>query len=876
MRFLRSKSSSKENLSKENLSSPPLTPGEQPPSYAFSTNSSPTQRPTPLNRQSSASLLRLEDLDKKKKKNVPYRPAPEQQKFIDKLGSPSVTALSASSSAAHTEYFDVLPSFQMFQSILKRDDEQFGENLSIEPPQYGDTANSAPSPPALSPMSSQSSVGSVTAPAADTIDGVLQDEYDFDENYGFGEDEASDGLQNNNTNYYSQTNISRAHDTYGHTVLDNMDRLPKLNNSPIDIQIFVTKQVPIPHNENELETRLKEHSNNDMVNGYIIIHNTSDSPVKFGLFTVSLEGTIKAAEKAASGPKFSKVLMKKFLKMYDLNASYGYTDVPNSAGIEYESFTDDRYDGTSLGLPDERILKPKTKYKKFFTFKFPNRLLDDVCASNTIAHLLPPPSLGIDKTAFSGQADNIELNKALGYGCLSSRGTPLLTRDYGFDDMSVAYCIEAKFIDKVNSSQDEPLSHSEINDSDNLKKYVISRSSQYFLRFVPNLKHLLDLYNQEVIFGNETFGSIGIDGKLFSHYLYTTTWRAFNEFNAVVENEISARLDRDELSSEEIKNKNLIDTNLTRTTIRRESIIAKENQTRQQETSDEHYYIDQRMIGSKFAVNIFGKKKKKMLSTMVKVGILKLYVQVPKQPLTYESPKLIRKYNRSDRYDPKENDLMPVNSITSNRINDLYHRDEEDFSRSINVCLEFEPLDSSSKPPSIASIDVNIVSWSFRSDYPLPCTIEYDFFYESLSSKEETNQSEIVKNNLQQVKDQTANYIHFLKSNRTFISKNSYLYLKSIKTLGIKCDTIKEYFHPVTSSSCPEAFDDNWEIRGKKYNKKLTLPLKVSNKHNVNLIPSFQSCLVGRLYCLQVVVRYKGNDKPEENLVVCDVPILVG
>lgn len=63
--------------------------------------------------------------------------------------------------------------------------------------------------------------------------------------------------------------------------------------------------------------------------------------------------------------RYSRILMKKFLKMYDLSASYGYTYVPNSAGIEYEPFTLDELDGCSIGLPDNRILQPKTKYKNF-------------------------------------------------------------------------------------------------------------------------------------------------------------------------------------------------------------------------------------------------------------------------------------------------------------------------------------------------------------------------------------------------------------------------------------------------------------------------------------------------------------------------------
>lgn len=60
-----------------------------------------------------------------KQKNVPYRPSPEQQRQIDLLSgtksnnSKPQSPLTTVNSATRTEYFDLLPSFEMFQSILK-------------------------------------------------------------------------------------------------------------------------------------------------------------------------------------------------------------------------------------------------------------------------------------------------------------------------------------------------------------------------------------------------------------------------------------------------------------------------------------------------------------------------------------------------------------------------------------------------------------------------------------------------------------------------------------------------------------------------------------------------------------------------------------
>lgn len=108
-----------------------------------------------------------------------------------------------------------------------------------------------------------------------------------------------------------------------------------------------------------------------------------------------------------------------------------------------------------------------------------------------------------------------------------------------------------------------------------------------------------------------------------------------------------------------------------------------------------------------------------------------------------------------------------------------------------------------------------------------------------------------------------------------------------MKTLGIKKDTVKEYFKTLTHSTNPELLNNEQDWKAKqlpnkkiKWERKLTVPLTTINKNNINLIPSFQSCLVGRIYCLQVLVKYKGSggdqDEFADNIVKVDVPILVG
>lgn len=896
-------------------------PDQNPPQYSEAINSNsdlesvsssqPSSRRAPVSRRSSSNVLRAMAAPlsgsssggkKTPQRNVPYKPSKELQKHIDKLGTDvNVNAdLTTTLSGTRTEYFHVLPSFQMFQSILKRDDAQFNESLSGEPPTYEDSRSASPVlSPSLSPQTSATSqsghenhIDGLLLSTADRLNEYQMNDSAYQEqNFYFDDSNDQPGPASSTPRYRG---INEPTDTYGHTVLDNIDRLPKSHSSPIDVQIYVTKKVPLPNQKNELETRLKEYSSGDVVNGYIIITNTSDSVVNFGLFTVSLEGTIKATERmdndgTQSPHRYKKVLMKKFLKMYDLNASYGYTHIPSSVGVEYKEYTRDN-EGCILGLPNERILQPHQKYKKFFTFTFPEKLLDNNCMHLILPHVLPPPSFGFDKSSFYHRGENVSLNKALGYGYLDIRGTPLLTRDYSFDDISVSYAIEAKFIDKIDAKdQNEAVFEHEINDPSSDSSYTISRSQQYFLRFIPDIKEqILDYYNQGYQYGFETFGTLGIGGKLFHDYIHQSTWQAIKDLNHQIEKEIDTKLNK-EATQDELKELNLV-VHSNHNKFAEQPNFKPQLLHQWSEQRDYLYYQDQRMIGG-YSNAIYGKKKKSILSSLTLIGRLKLYVQVPDGVIPYTSPRLLMKYNSSNS-DDKDGSMTSLTPVSSTReILELYNRNEEDLLRSVNITLQFTANDSATRPPPISYIEANVVCWSYNSEYPLPVKLLYDFYYAPPCRKPEdeyleVDEVEITRSNLQWVKDQVSHYISFLKANKTYISRDSYLYMKAMQTLGIKKDTVKDFFKTVTHSSHPQLLSNElgWkaEQRGKKiiWTKDITVPLSTINKNNITLIPNFQSCLVGRSYCLQVVVKYKGSggDQNEfaDNIIKSEVPLVVG
>lgn len=872
------------------------------------------------------SALNLSSLrgDPVKKKNVPYRPSRHLQAQIDKLGEP-LNSLTPLSSGTKTEYFDVLPSFQMFQSILKRNDFEFDENNLGNPPLY--TVASSASDASLPIQSSSAEIDQVLLNASNP-DFNLDDSDEYDDElegqYLFSDTESEDGLQLRapRAQHHNEPGprIGRSplrslspvrstsvgvpghgapgspanimtHESYGHSVLDNIDTLPHARSSPLTIEIYVTKDVPVPHQLNALETKLKEYSCGDVVNGYVIITNTLDKDVDFGLFTVSLQGTIKLINttKNDRGVEVThSIIQKKILKMYDLNASYNETAIPSSAGIEYEAFSRDQYDGCVMGLPDNRILKAREKYKKFITFKFPDMLLDIVCPHGVMRHTMAPPSFGIDTTAFFKRAGTIEINKALGYGCLASKGSPIRVRDYCFENVSVSYAIRAEFIDKQHTEdQSLPVFTEDINDPKNKSKYIISKSAEFFLRLLPNVKSQVDSFSKaHSLFGVETFDTVGIDGVLYGRLAKRETWHFINRMNLTIEQEIQSALDKREFSGDDMKRKNIS------TEQPFHHVSSKINLKVTPEIHDflPEYIVREfersRILFTHKPINVSIKKKKLLMLTAEKVGEAILAVKVPTKLIAYGSPRLIQKYNdgREDSsalaaVSSRENLLSP---ISSNNMMELYNRNDDTVIKKVDLELWFKPTVDKSLLPEVSLVEFNVVAWSYKTDYPIPISFDHDFFYSRSDVSGAVIQHDDVENtkeNLQQFKDVINQFIAFLRQTKTYISQNTFSYLKGLSKLGVKKDLLKEYFQTVSiqpsDPNCedwkPQTFANGQTL----WNKKMSVPLITINKNNVTLPPSFQSCLVGRLYSLQVKVKFKGSDE-HHNFTNIDVPVIIG
>lgn len=284
----------------------------------------------------------------------------------------------------------ILPSYHMYNSIYKL--VTVDNDDCSQPPIYSRSNSiAAPSERSSSSQSLFSPIGSRRVLTSDTVDQILADE----------------------------TTIQ-----WQNTVMDNIYELKNLKDTDnlvakaTKITVHFTSNVgeigvpPIP-----LDPNLFEYNRGDFLHGYALIENLSEKPIPFDMFYLLFEGTIKMNGKT----------VKNFLQMFDFSASTNPAHI-NRLATEYANpyscpDLQDPVDKTYLSFTDDHVL-PGRVYKRFFTFRIPESLLDLTCAHSMNGHVEVPPTLkGLQKI---GDVNAI--------------------RDFSFTGTDISYGVMARFI----------------------------------------------------------------------------------------------------------------------------------------------------------------------------------------------------------------------------------------------------------------------------------------------------------------------------------------------------------------------------------------------------------------------------------------------
>lgn len=285
------------------------------------------------------------------------------------------------------------------------------------------------------------------------------------------------------------------------TILDNIQKLKNLSeletndfSKALKLDVVFTEevgQIGVP--PKILDVLKYEYKQGDLINGYILLENTSDVPIPFDMFYVQFEGNF-----TVSNPVIGKrgllntrdyndtKVQKKFLEMFDFSASWHYGHI-NRLVTEYSNdYTCpnliDPVDNTRTSLGIERQVLPKAVHKRFFTFKIPENLLDSTCAHQYPTHSELPPTLGMTRS----ERLMIERSKNVDFVNNSTR-----LRDFSFIDSSVSYSVDARFIGKA-SMYNEKIGP---NNADNGLKTIINSSGDEFL-ILKDTRHVLRIVQE--------------------------------------------------------------------------------------------------------------------------------------------------------------------------------------------------------------------------------------------------------------------------------------------------------------------------------------------------------------------------------------------
>ncbi|CEP65025.1 ubiquitin-ubiquitin ligase BUL2 LALA0_S17e00496g [Lachancea lanzarotensis] len=694
--------------------------------------------------------------------------------------------------------------------------------------------------------------------------------------------------------------------------IDKIYSLPKMS-TPIEVNIHVTKEPAGVDRKVEDESILREYTSGDIIHGYVTIENTSPQPLKFEMFYVTLEGHSTVIDRLGG-----KRTVKRFLRMVDLSASWSYSNIDVSNGLNYIAGGKD-FENCIMGLNNSRLLTPNTKYKKYFMFKLPTQLLDVSCKHQQFSHCLVPPTMGIDSLRGGGMYGGIKINNMLGYGHLGTKGSPILTDDLSPDETSIGYVIDTKVVGKDSKT----------------KKLNILKEREYNLRFVPfgfcrpftgersPLKQLQDitrLIQERIDALKKVMKRLETGEQITNEDLHDT--------------DISgSAVDPTEIDSEEILRRKL-DQLYTNNRIDpvcssfplSTSKTSKSNRARTVETEFRYRIKTKSKSSTKlkktFLAGLGGPSNSSSSSATLnadKSGMIVISSEIPKAGLPYTEPSLLRKTNSL------ENKGAQNRENWNNLVSSLPDKDRDVLDKLvINMkCIQANNSESH-LPPDIHSVTTELVCMTSRSTNSIPVKMNADLILkqerleqvqgafqqfkqeaEELHRKFEDNHEELKR----LFKPTGRSGVHEELRFSDFLSEQMLNDVRSIATLRSEIQVLPQIFkkqshtlrddddlgglvpikspssssllsatfsgssagsfHTSTAERLKRQLFNEWvQSSHQEYDRAVTVNVKLSDDIRETLVPTFESCLISRLYCIRVNIKFEG----QSGVATLDVP----
>ncbi|KAK6456137.1 Bul1 N terminus-domain-containing protein [Scheffersomyces xylosifermentans] len=356
-------------------------------------------------------------------------------------------------SPAHenTPIWNILPSYQMYQSTFSKSIRPSSEDLRVNPPAYEGSSSSRtvegyfPMVPDRIPESALESV-----PRSIPI----------------------------RSQPYTSWETSILGNTHKLKRVEDFD--PKAADS-LKVTIQMTKNIcERGEKPTLLDSQYLEYKQGDSLSGFITIENTSNKAIPFDMFFVVLEGKSCALGEHVD-PK-NPLLFYKFLNMFDYNASWTPAFFN---GDEFDEDHMDPIDNTVLRLPMEKYFEPKVKYKRFFNFVLPEKLLDCACEVHNLSkHCELIPTFGLARDQFLKRLKETRTVKQPSQNNVAPTGVVGILdsniKDLSFPGTSISYSVEARIVGRSSDYVKTP----QTLEPEDAEFIILNESSLYF-RVIP-------------------------------------------------------------------------------------------------------------------------------------------------------------------------------------------------------------------------------------------------------------------------------------------------------------------------------------------------------------------------------------------------------
>ncbi|EDK40625.2 hypothetical protein PGUG_04723 [Meyerozyma guilliermondii ATCC 6260] len=684
----------------------------------------------------------------------------------------------------------ILPSYQMFRSIVSKPLIATNEDLRSEPPSYD-----------VTPISSAAS---------------------GDVDYFGGVSMANSPVQEINEPFTS----------WDDTILANSHKLKRLTStnrdlaSKLEVKIHLTDElgmIGVP--ATIIDPLSVEYEQGDVINGFVTIVNRTTTTIPFDMFAVALEGaTILGDSKrpVVQNPK----LVQRFLTMLDFNASYndGTLDrlVSDNNNPHVHVARLDPVDNTQVFLDIRKVFEPGITYKKFFTFKIPDRLLDYSCKPHgLVKHLQLPPTFGVSKNEvltrlrekWRDHAD-FKPEDVDHRSKHPDRKYASQTNDFCLEDTSVSYCVTAKIIGRAEEYKE--FTRYPVADAGKLaNEYVVANEANCYLRVIGRTDPAFEL-NRSMI--NQ-------ESKLLYENLMT---------------KIEAILDKaQQLSQAPKSDQSTEDEGLV------PSVSVEESQKLQQS-----YYSQTRSRPrSSDKYEVYHKyKKRSLMGHSKEIGLI---------ALSCHKKEIRASYVPLARYPDK----APNTTIAR-----------------IPLEVSFVPI-GNYDPPEIISTSVQLVSLTIKTrSLPIPVVFHPDMLFRN-EGRETDNFDHITVKRCQKYAIELSHHMRELGSEALGIDKDMIFDIKSLANLSSKYNVLKvtktyvtcgdKKFESLASIPYKSVTQETTKM---KFTKSFTLNVDMDSVRMIGsgtnsqpgefcLIPDFQSCYLARLYHFKISIKLSNGEK---------------